>query len=169
MQYPLDLEYVKKLIPHREPFIFIDEISFMHDRETVMSSLDLSNLNPKEDWTYVISAKRYYDTEKDTFLKGHFPEFAIVPGVILVESIAQTAACMMGIIQGIGGIKSPLVKINNAKFKNPVRPGDTAIMTVYAMSNSRKPMFNFYGNVSVNGKVCAEAEITAMAIDIGKY
>lgn len=98
---------IKKFIPHREPFLLIDEI-IDHNELKIIS---MSN----------------FTLEKFPFLVGHFPGNTIVPGVILSEAVFQTGAVLMGIKNQGEEILPMITRIENAKFKNLVRPNDQVI------------------------------------------
>lgn len=127
---------VKKLIPHRDPFLFVDEL--------VKVSKDK------------IVGKRYFSGE-ESFFEGHFPDYAVVPGVILIETMAQcggAGALEAGLLDE--GSFFVLATIEKAKFRNQVKPGDTTILEV---ENKRisKQMIRQSGKVLVDGEVAAEA------------
>jgi 3-hydroxyacyl-[acyl-carrier-protein] dehydratase len=105
---------VTDLIPHRPPFLFIDEI-VSHDATTLVG-------------------KRTWRTEED-FYKGHYPGAPITPGVLLCEAVFQTAACHMALKARAAGAKPgegvPLIaKISDVRFRTPVYPGDTILLEV---------------------------------------
>jgi len=103
---------VEKLIPHRPPFLFVDEI-VAHDGET-------------------LTARRTWRAEED-FYKGHYPGAPITPGVLLCESVFQTGALLMAKLfagQGAQGGVPLLAKVGDVRFRNPVYPGDTTLIEV---------------------------------------
>jgi 3-hydroxyacyl-[acyl-carrier-protein] dehydratase len=105
---------VTDLIPHRPPFLFVDEI-----------------INAGEDG---LTAKRVWRAEED-FYKGHYPGAPITPGVLLCEAVFQTAACYLALKARAAGAKPgdgvPLIaKISDVRFRSPVYPGDTVLLEV---------------------------------------
>ncbi len=103
---------VQQLIPHRPPFLFVDEI-VSHEGETLV-------------------ARRTWRAEED-FYKGHYPGAPITPGVLLCESVFQTGALLMARLHasqgGAGGVPL-LAKVSEVRFRNPVYPGDTTTIEV---------------------------------------
>lgn len=104
---------VEKLIPHRPPFLFVDEI-VSHEGDTLV-------------------AKRTWRADED-FYKGHYPGAPITPGVLLSEAVFQTGACLMAKIMagtaGQGGGVPLLSKVSDIRFRLPVYPGDTVFIEV---------------------------------------
>lgn len=104
---------VEKLIPHRTPFLFVDEI-VSHEGETLV-------------------ARRTWRADED-FYKGHYPGAPITPGVLLSESVFQTGACLMAKLMagaaGQGGGVPLLSKVSDIRFRLPVYPGDTVTIEV---------------------------------------
>ena len=141
-----DIELIMKLLPHRYPFLLIDRIIEM-DRDE--SCIGIKNVSINE-----------------PFFQGHFPGYPVMPGVLIIEAIAQTAGALC--IHNAGKRDIPQVVyfmgIDGAKFRKPVLPGDQLHIHVKKI-RSRGPVWRFSGQAKVNGQVAAEAEISAMIVD----
>jgi len=128
---------IEKLLPHRDPFLFVDEI------------IEAS----KEK----ITAKRLFN-ENEYFFKGHFPEYPVVPGVILVETMAQSGGAGLRKL----GILSDdalffFATVDKVKFRRQVRPGDEVRLEIEILRVSPK-MIKQRGTAYVSGEIAAEAE-----------
>ena len=142
----IDIDQIKRLIPHRAPFLLIDRV------ENV--SLDSEATGIK-----AVSGNEPYFT-------GHFPNFPVMPGVLIVEALAQTASVMVAVtVPDL--TKDKLVfftTVEKARFRQPVRPGD--IIKLHVVKNTNKgSLWKFSGKASVDGKVVAEANFGAMVVD----
>jgi 3-hydroxyacyl-[acyl-carrier-protein] dehydratase len=139
----LDVEQIKKLIPHRTPFLFVER---------------LTDIIPN------VSATGYKAVGfNEPYFAGHFPDYAVMPGVLIIEALAQTAGAMVMYSLEIGS-ENRLVyfmTIEKARFRRPVRPGDMLRMTVRA-TRHRGPVWRFAGEAFVDDVLCAEAEFSAM-------
>ena len=138
----IDLNGIKKLIPHREPFLLVDRIVSIDD--------DIP----------LILAEKDIDASLD-FFKGHFPERPIMPGVLVLEALAQTGILYLfysEILQK--GDPFFFTTIEKAKFKKAVVPGDCLALEV-KMLKSRSNFFKMSGIATVNKEVAAEAVISA--------
>ena len=138
----LNIEEIKKLIPHRDPFLFVDTCEIVIPGE------------------HGKSKKKFYKDEY--FFKGHFPNNPIVPGVIIVEAMAQTAGIVVSYKLREYEEKSVLfMSVNKAKFRKPVCPGDTLFHKVVKKQNV-KNIWKFKCTSFVNDKLVAEAEVSAI-------
>lgn len=139
----LDVMAVMEHIPHRYPFLLIDR---------------LVDIVPNESATGVKNV-----TINEPFFQGHFPTRPIMPGVLIVEAMAQTAGCLVVHSMGLKG-KNRLVyfmSIENARFRKPVVPGDQLRIEVVRERN-RANVWRFRGEAKVDGSLVAEATYTAM-------
>ena len=138
----LTIEDIKKLIPHRSPFLFIDECTII-DKGRIGESI-----------------RTFYDNEY--FFKGHFPNNPIVPGVVIVEAMAQTAGVVVA--ENILNDKDSSVlfmSINKARFRKPVYPNHK-IKFYVEMLNNVKNVYKFMGKAFHNDKLVSESEFSAM-------
>ena len=132
-----------ELLPHRTPMLLIDR---------------MIDIVPNTSATGVKAVSM-----SEPFFAGHFPGQPIMPGVLIVEAMAQTAgALVMHSLNAKAGDKVVyFMSIDKARFRNPVVPGDLLLLPV-KMQKARMPVWRFAGEAYVNGKLCAEAEFTAM-------
>ncbi len=130
------MKNIKDLLPHREPFLFVDEIL-------------------KADKEEIIGTRTF--TESDSFFNGHFPQYPVVPGVILVESMAQCGGAGIKAQDIIGDSLFFLAAVDKVKFRKQVRPGDTVRMEIKNLRISTK-MIKQSGKAYVGEDVAAEAE-----------
>jgi 3-hydroxyacyl-[acyl-carrier-protein] dehydratase len=139
----LDAEQIKKLLPHRAPFLFVDRLTDIVPNVSAVGHRTVSITEPH--------------------FAGHFPDFPIMPGVLIVEALAQTAGALVAHSMGIGEKKKSVyfLTIEKARFRNPVRPGDVLRMPVQFI-RARGPVFRYSGEAYVGDKLCAEAEFSAM-------
>ena len=140
----LDLDKIKKLLPHRKPFLFVDSCKII------------------ESGKIGIGRRRFLSDEY--FFKGHFPGQPIVPGVVLIESLAQTA----GIVVSKGFTDKTersvlFTGISNAKFRKPVVPYDEIFFEVKII-NKVKSIYKFYGEAKRGSEKVCEAIFAAMII-----
>ena len=138
----LHINEIKNLIPHREPFLFVDSCEIIKEGENGISKKIFS--------------------ENEYFFKGHFPQNPIVPGVIIVEAMAQTAGIVVSYKLRNFEEKSVLfMSVNKAKFRKPILPNDNVSFEVKFL-NSVRDVYKFEGIcLKENIKVC-EAEFSAM-------
>jgi 3-hydroxyacyl-[acyl-carrier-protein] dehydratase len=134
------MQDVKSLIPHRKPFLFVDRIE-------------------EADETRIIGYKKFGPDE--FFFKGHFPEYPVVPGVILVESMAQCGGAGVSMSGLLKDALFFLATVDKVKLRNQVRPGDEVKMVVQNIRVS-KIAIKQSGKAYVNDTLCAEAEWLCM-------
>jgi len=128
---------IESLLPHREPFLFVDEI-IEADKDKIVA--------------------KHVFSEKEYFFKGHFPEYPVVPGVILVETMAQSGGAglrKLGIL-GAGSLFF-LATVDKVKFRRQVRPGDEVRSEIENLRVSPK-MIKQAGKAYVGEELAAEAE-----------
>ena len=143
---PIDINKIMSMIPHRYPFLLVDK---------------LSNLTPHKS---AIGVKNV--TYNEHFFQGHFPSAPVMPGVLIIESMAQTAALL--VVHSLGekaeGKLVYFMSIDRARFRKPVIPGDQMIIHVDKQRNHGK-VWKFVCKVTVEQVLTAEARITAMIMD----
>jgi 3-hydroxyacyl-[acyl-carrier-protein] dehydratase len=141
-----DTRRLLELLPHRYPFLMVDRIVDMHADESAVGIKAVSVNEP--------------------FFQGHFPGFPVMPGVLIIEGLAQTAGALC--VHHLSAAYKPqlvyFMGIDRAKFRRPVLPGDQLHYHVRKI-RSRGRAWRFYGEAKVNGQVVAEAEVSAMIID----
>ena len=142
----LDIGQLLKMIPHRYPMLMIDRLEEIVANE---SAVGIKNV-----------------TSNEPFFQGHFPGRPIMPGVLIVEAMAQTAAAL--VVYTIGNqVEGRLVyfmSVENARFRKIVIPGDTLRVHVKRL-HKRGNVWKFRGEARVNDVICAEATYTAMIVD----
>ncbi len=144
-QFPLDQDAVMKVLPHRDPMLFI---------ESVISADETT-----------IHARTRIDPEWDIF-KGHFPELPIMPGVLLIETAAQAGALIVGLKGGIAdGAFIAFTGVEQAKFRRAVKPGD--ILDVHVeLLRERRGFCKFEGKILVSGDVVTELKFAATQMSL---
>ena len=142
----IDINRIKELIPHRYPFLLIDGIQTLTLNE---SAIGIKNVSVNEQ-----------------FFEGHFPDRPIMPGVLIIESMAQTAGCLVVVSLGkeSEGKLVYFMTIENARFRKPVVPGDRMVINVQKL-RSRGSVFKFSGKAFVGEVLAAEATFSAMIVD----
>jgi 3-hydroxyacyl-[acyl-carrier-protein] dehydratase len=143
-----DIQRILKLLPHRYPFLLVDKII---DMDGDSSCIGIKNV-----------------TINEQFFQGHFPGYPVMPGVLIIEGMAQTAGalCMASIPEQTEAHIVYFMAIDRARFRKPVVPGDT-IHYHMTKRRSRGRVWRFDGQAKVNGQLVAEAEISAMIADAG--
>lgn len=143
--YPLDRDAVKAVLPHRDPMLFIDSVVQADD-------------------THLHAVTRV-DPNWDVF-KGHFPEFPVMPGVLLIETVAQGGALMLGLRGAVSeGSFVGFSGVDTAKFRRMVRPGD--VMNVHVeLVRERRGFYKFEGRIEVDGETAVELKFAAAQMSL---
>ena len=141
----IDAKEILDLIPHRYPFLLVDRIEQIVIDQ---SCVGIKNI-----------------TINEPFFPGHFPGHPIMPGVLIIESMAQTASALVvyGYEGKTNGLSVYLMKVDKAKFRKPVLPGDQLRMEITKEKNKGE-VWQFYGKAYVDANLVAEASITAMVV-----
>lgn len=137
----MNIQHIMSLIPHRYPFLLIDRI------------LDYIPNNK------IIALKNV--TLNEPYFQGHFPDFPIMPGVLIIEAMAQAGAAFVSLeAQNKDGITSLFRKIDKAKFRKPVFPGDQLKIEMVFVKK-REPIWKFKGKATVENEIVVSAELDA--------
>lgn len=142
-----DINEIMKMLPHRYPFLLVDRLEV---EEPGVKGVGLKNL-----------------TMNELFFQGHFPNNPIMPGVLQIEAMAQTAGCVvMSADENYAEKKSSVLfmSVDGVKFRKPVRPGDQLKMHLEKIKE-RRNIFVFKGVSMVDDQVVSEAELTAMIVE----
>jgi 3-hydroxyacyl-[acyl-carrier-protein] dehydratase len=142
----IDLDRIMQMIPHRQPFLLIDKVVDAVANERATGIKD-------------VSIDEYY-------FKGHFPARPVMPGVLIIEAMAQTAAVL--VVHTLGreseGKLVYFMSVDEARFRRPVVPGDRLCVHVTKQRN-RRNVWKFEGRAEVGGQLAAEAVFAAMILD----
>ena len=136
----LDATQIQAIIPHRPPFLLVDRIVELEPGKRIVGIKEVS-------------------VERDTYLAGHFPGFPVMPGVLIVEALAQTGAVLVMRDSANAGKLPFFARIDNCRFRAPVRPGATLRLEVDATA-SRGAVGKAHGRALVDGTVVCEADLT---------
>lgn len=142
-----NIDEIMKMLPHRYPFLLVDRLEV---EEPGVKGVGIKNLTINEE-----------------FFQGHFPENPIMPGVLQIEAMAQSAGCVVRSADPDYANKKSSVlfmAVDGVKFRKPVRPGDQLRMHVEKVKE-RRNIFVFHGVGMVDGQVVSEADLTAMIVD----
>lgn len=137
----IDINEIKKYIPHRYPFLLVDRITELEIGKRVVG---LKNV-----------------TVNEPFFPGHFPHNPVMPGVLIIEAMAQAAALLSFKSTGVKPDDNSVVYfagIDNARFKRPVVPGDQLIFDV-EITHAKRNIYKYKARASVDGELAAEAEL----------
>jgi len=136
---------IMKLLPHRYPFLLVDKITMFIKGEQIVGVKNV--------------------TINEPFFQGHFPGHPIMPGVLILEAMAQVGGVYAILANEVGENQVPyFVGIDKAKFRKPVLPGDVLILAL-ELQKVRRGIYAFLGKATVDGKLVAEAELKATFAD----
>jgi 3-hydroxyacyl-[acyl-carrier-protein] dehydratase len=145
IQTDIDIAEIIRRIPHRYPFLLVDRAEDYRPHETIVGIKCV--------------------TINEPFFIGHFPGNPVMPGVLIVEAMAQTGAVLMSksLNADVEGKTIMFVSLDNCRFRHPVRPGDVLRMPVEVLK-VRGELFKFKGRALVGDKLAAEVEFAAMVV-----
>ncbi len=143
MMQPPTIEEIMKILPHRYPFLLVDRI--------LQVELD----------KHIVGLKNI--TVNEPFFVGHFPQSPIMPGVLIVEAMAQVAGilALLSTPENMGNQALYLMSLDKVRFRKPVTPGDQLILDLTVLKGKKK-YFKMEGKATVNDNLVAEAELMAM-------
>ena len=140
-----DISLIKRILPHRYPFLLVDKVIEISGFDNATGIKNITFNEPQ--------------------FQGHFPATPIMPGVMIIEAMAQTAAVMVGVGLNLAD-KDMLIyfmAIDKCKFRRKVTPGDQLIMKLNTLRGKPgRKVWKFYGEASVGGEMAAQAEFSAM-------
>lgn len=139
----LDIVAIKKAIPHRYPFLLVDKVEVLEEDKKCIGTKMV--------------------TINEPFFQGHFPDYPVMPGVLIVEALAQTACVMLLSKGGFEGKIALFMGINEAKFRTPVTPGTVLKLHIEVLRLGRAGKFK--GEAYVDGKLAAEGEMSFALVD----
>ncbi|PIC00386.1 3-hydroxyacyl-ACP dehydratase FabZ [Caulobacter sp. X] len=144
----IDIAEILARIPHRYPFLLVDRAEDYNAHKSIVGIKCV--------------------TVNEPFFQGHFPGNPVMPGVLIIEALAQTGAVLMSKSLEVDteGKTIFFMSVDNARFRTPVRPGDVLRMEVEVL-RARSSIFKFKGVAKVGDKVAAEVEFAAMVVETG--
>jgi 3-hydroxyacyl-[acyl-carrier-protein] dehydratase len=146
-KYILDIEGIQRLLPHRPPFLLVDRV-LAFEKDTSLTAIKGVTMN-------------------EPFFTGHFPGHPVMPGVLILEALAQAAAllaCLSLPAETVSETVTYLMGIDGARFRRPVVPGDRLELQV-VVTRHKGAVWKQLGTALVDGQVVAEAEFMAMLAD----
>ena len=142
----LDINDIMKILPHRPPFLLVDRVTELEQGKRIVA---IKNV-----------------TMNEPFFPGHFPGHPVMPGVLIIEALAQVA-CILAIMSSEESVRSKVTyfaAIDNARFRKPVIPGDQLSLEI-EVSGCKRGIWIFNAKALVDGKLVTEAELKAAFAD----
>ncbi len=142
----LDINDIMKILPHRPPFLLVDRVTELEQGKRIVAIKNVSMNEP--------------------FFPGHFPGHPVMPGVLIIEALAQ-AACILAIMSSDESVRSKVTyfaSIDKARFRKPVIPGDQLSLEIEA-TGCKRGIWIFNAKAFVDGKLVTEAELKAAFAD----
>ncbi len=146
MKVNMDINEIKKYLPHRYPFLLVDKIVDIEEKK-------------------ITGVKNV--TVNEPFFEGHFPEYPVMPGVLIIEALAQVCGVLALKKDGNRGKLAYFAAIDNAKFRKPVLPGDTLKLEIEVIKHRTK-IIQAHGVARVGEDIVAEADLLFSIIDTEK-
>ncbi|MDQ0160515.1 3-hydroxyacyl-ACP dehydratase FabZ [Alkalibacillus sp. S2W] len=140
----LDIEQIKRILPHRYPFLLVDQVTELSEGERAVGYKNV--------------------TANEPFFQGHFPNYMVMPGVLVVEALAQVGAVAILNLEQNQGKLGMFTGIDKCRFKRQVKPGDTLKLEV-DLVKLKGPVGKGKAVASVDGEVACEAEIMFAIVD----
>ena len=142
----MDIQHILRRLPHRYPFLLVDRV-LEFEKDVRIKALKNVTMN-------------------EPFFAGHFPARPVMPGVLIVEAMAQSGALLMSktLDVDVGTKTIMFMSVDNARFRSPVRPGDVLRMNIEVL-RARGGIYKFKGRALVGEKLAAEAEFAAMTVE----
>ncbi|HTI66791.1 MAG TPA: 3-hydroxyacyl-ACP dehydratase FabZ [Caulobacteraceae bacterium] len=142
----IDIAEILRRIPHRYPFLLVDRAEDYRPHQSIVGIKCV--------------------TMNEPFFQGHFPENPVMPGVLIIEAIAQTGAVLMSktLDADVDGKTIFFMSMDNVRFRTPVRPGDVLRMPVEVL-RARSDVYKFKGQAFVGDKLAAQVEFAAMVVE----
>ena len=141
MKVNMDINEIKSILPHRYPFLLVDRIIKIEEDKKIVG---IKNV-----------------TANEIFFQGHFPDYPIMPGVLIVEAMAQVGGILLLRKKENRGKTPFFAKMDNVKLRRPVRPGDQLVMEVEVIK-AKSRVGRVMAKASVDGEIVCEAELTSI-------